>query len=346
MKNVLILASVLMFGLCAAQKQPLFISKGNHNPTEVESFALGNSSKAVQYRNYLLLKTGESDIVSLFKKVSVENYTLVAGSYQNSCWNTSTNLIEFYSGKEFTGDVTVYTNDSKRIILYKNNCGNLLNCREEVITLSDEDLPYVAETKEVKVVKEVTKEIVVVEKVVAVGNTYYNPRPMVNFSWGMRWNTPRQNYYGGNSNVNYNNTNINYNTNTNNTNNTTTHNPRPWTNPRPKPVVDTGGPGGAGMNTNTSGPGGTGMNTNTGNHNGYGGPSGTGMNTNTGNQGNQGGPGGAGMNTNRGYGGNNNGYGSNQRSSSNSYGNNQQRSSSNGNANNQRQSNGYGPNRR
>lgn len=255
-----------MFGLCAAQDQPL-MPYGNHNPSEVKSFALGGTSKQIQYKNYLLLKTGESGIRILFQKVRVVKDTLLqAGSYQNSCWNVQKGLIKFYEGREYAGDVTVYEDGSRKIILYKNDCANLLNCKTEYFTLNNADLPYEAPKKEI--------QIVYVDRVV--GNTYQNPRPRVNVSWGISWNTPKP-CYGGNT---YNNTNVNYNQGSYNP--PRNYNGGYYSGSSYTPPRNYGGPGGAPTHTG-GGPGGAGMNYG---NNGYGGNSGgAGMNTSSGGSG-------------------------------------------------------------
>lgn len=132
------------FGLeCSAQKLPIRPYLKGDSVYSLESMRLyykENTPVSNQCVKYFLLKTGEKDLNSLFKKVITIDTTLKAGTYQNSYWDVPTGTLKFCSGKEFTGKISVYKEGKNTKLLFKNKCGNALD--ELVDGLSDEDLPY------------------------------------------------------------------------------------------------------------------------------------------------------------------------------------------------------------
>lgn len=189
---VFLLVTLVSVQVFAGQKLPI-LTYGDYSPVEVERFAKGVSSKAKQFKTILLSKTGESSIESLFQKVTVKTITLEAGDYDNSCFNTTTQKIEFFLGKQFTGKVAVYNNGNEEIILYKCACANILNARSTSVVnnggLIDEDLPYQATTQTQQT--QSTQPVVVVQQqpqvIVVRGSSY---------SYG-------GGYYGGGYSVGY-----------------------------------------------------------------------------------------------------------------------------------------------
>ncbi len=151
MKRNVILLIALAFGLeCSAQKIPIrkyLNDGGNYTIESMKIFYLEDTPVSNQCEKYLLLVTGEKDLNSLYKKVHTVDTTLNAGTYKNSCWDVPTGKIEFFLGKKFTGEVSVYENGYTKILLNKDNCQNVLGELEET-GLSYEDMPYVPDSSE------------------------------------------------------------------------------------------------------------------------------------------------------------------------------------------------------
>lgn len=139
-KTIVVLLLTLGWLITSGQRQPI-LPYGHYSPRQVKVFANSNSLKAKQFSAYLLHKTGESTINSLFQKVVVKDTTLEAGSYQNSYWDVPTQEIKFFVGKKFIGEVTLYQNKIFETILYKDTCVNILNTRRRYFGLISEDQP-------------------------------------------------------------------------------------------------------------------------------------------------------------------------------------------------------------
>lgn len=148
MKKVMLLLLLVTCWLMAnGQRQPILLY-GDYSPNEIERFAKGGSSKARQFAEIILLKTGETNLSVLFQNVFVKDTFLLEGSYKNSCWNTETGRIEFFLGKKFKGKVGIYNNGKFELVLYKGACANILEVKKKllinssIIGLNNEDLPY------------------------------------------------------------------------------------------------------------------------------------------------------------------------------------------------------------
>lgn len=138
-----VLILTLVWSVSSGQRQSIK-PYGNYNPDEVKSFALGNSAKAKQFAEDILRRTGEENIDSLFKKVYIVKDTLLkAGTYDNSYWDVPSQKIVYFSGKEFSGEVSVYKNRIFETVLYKDTCVNALVTRKKYFGLIDEDQPNV-----------------------------------------------------------------------------------------------------------------------------------------------------------------------------------------------------------
>lgn len=152
MRNLLVLALVL-FGLeCLGQRQALLGYRYN-GVSEVKRFLTDSltaeTSKAVQFKNFLFLKTGESNLDKLFSKIKIGSVdtTLLGKSYQNSCWVLDTNMIRTYLGQNRWckyGIAYYYHPSGGRIELWIVDCGNEITF---LFPLSKNDEPYVAPPK-------------------------------------------------------------------------------------------------------------------------------------------------------------------------------------------------------
>ena len=140
MKKLVVLVLTLGWLVSNGQREPI-LPYGNYSPKEVKEFANGDSPKAKKFSLYLLHKTGESNIDSLFQKVVVIDTLLEAGSYDNSCWDVQAQELKFFLGKRFKGEVTLYRNKIFETILYKDTCVNILNTPRKYFGLIDDDQP-------------------------------------------------------------------------------------------------------------------------------------------------------------------------------------------------------------
>lgn len=146
---ILVLSAFAFEFECYAQKLPIREYLKNDSVYTIESmkkFYLENTPISNQCERYLLSKTKEKDIESLFKNIIVIDTTLEAGVYKNSCWNVSDGLLDFFPGKKFTGKVAVYKKGKERIPLFKMKCGNVLDEAEKT-ELKEEDKPYKPDLK-------------------------------------------------------------------------------------------------------------------------------------------------------------------------------------------------------
>ncbi|MFA6392751.1 MAG: hypothetical protein WCW54_01550 [Candidatus Paceibacterota bacterium] len=140
MKKTIVLLFALGWLITNGQRQPI-LPYGHYSPRQVKNFANGDSPKAKKVSAYLLLKTGESSINSLFQKVVVKDTILEAGTYENSYWDVPTQELKFFPGKRFEGEITLYQNKIFETILYKDTCVNILNTQRKYFGLIEEDQP-------------------------------------------------------------------------------------------------------------------------------------------------------------------------------------------------------------
>ena len=137
-KLVLLLSVVLLIAeTCFGQNhlQPIrsYLSKKGepkifYSPRSMKNYIYENE----KYRETLFDQTGENDVESMCQKFRVaKDTTLLAGTYLNSGENPITGEYESFPGKYYRGDVTVYENYEngyyKKILVYKDECGNVLN---------------------------------------------------------------------------------------------------------------------------------------------------------------------------------------------------------------------------
>jgi hypothetical protein len=156
MKNLILFALVLLGLKCLGQHQALLGYK-NNSVSEVKNFLTDSltveTPKAYQIRNFLFLKTGESNLDKLFSRIKIGSVdtTLGAGTYQNSCWNVSSGKVEVYPGKNRhcpLGIAYYYPQSGNRIPLWIVDCGNVIH----FLSLSKDDEPFIPGPKKAQVV--------------------------------------------------------------------------------------------------------------------------------------------------------------------------------------------------
>lgn len=149
MKNLIIFLLVL-FGIEQAlgqqdNKHPIYPYKdGGYTKEALQDLAVSGTVKGVAFSQSVLLLSGESDVPSFFAKLTEESVTLKSGEYRNSYWDSESQQIVSFLGKDYTGKVFTYKSGEKKFFI-KANCGNILTLieKEENIALREEDYPYI-----------------------------------------------------------------------------------------------------------------------------------------------------------------------------------------------------------
>lgn len=136
-KFVFFLLIVLFAGpMCFAQqglqsaRKYLSVNGGKkifYPTSSMEKFAMADDIESIRFRELMLSKTGEGDINDVFANSYVTDTTLPANSYVNSGWDPVSEEFVPFPGKYYKGKVTVYQKNGVKILLYKNECGNVLN---------------------------------------------------------------------------------------------------------------------------------------------------------------------------------------------------------------------------
>lgn len=150
MKNLILFLTLALVGQCYGQRQALLGYRYN-GVSEVKNFLTDSltaeTSKAIQFKNFLFLKTGESNLDKLFSKIKIGSVdtTLLEKSYQNSCWVVDSTMIKTYLGKARRcqlGIAYYHPKGGGRIELWIVDCGNEITF---LFPLSKNDeQPYVA----------------------------------------------------------------------------------------------------------------------------------------------------------------------------------------------------------
>jgi hypothetical protein len=111
---------------------------GSYGNTKILAFSLGTSAKPVEFRNLIVKKLQKllKDTLNFSEKnlkwafdnyIFSEEISLEEGQYQNSGWNPTSQKIEFFPGHKWTGFVAVFRCGSYACVLYKEDCGNILD---------------------------------------------------------------------------------------------------------------------------------------------------------------------------------------------------------------------------
>ena len=137
MKNIIIFVLVLLGLECFSQQgNPICpYNENGYTPSQVKQFSLSSSEISKNFRTELLiivnsaLKNSEENLILNEKHIDwifqhVKDSSVSLSSFTNSC--KIGNTIKFYSDKNFTGIVGVFSYGKCRLILYKTVCMNLL----------------------------------------------------------------------------------------------------------------------------------------------------------------------------------------------------------------------------
>ena len=217
MKNLIIFVLVLLGLECFSQQgNPICpYNENGYSVLEVKKFALNSSEISKNFCTELLiivnsaLKNSEENLILNEKHIDwifqhVKDSAVVLNSFTNSC--KIGNTIKFYSDKNFTGIVGVFSYKKCKLILYKTICMNLLrvspiingnnsNNTNTVVYIPVHDTVYVNNTEKVYVDR---------------NNSNNNQRWSAssgtqNYTYWNNWNPPYPNYapMGGAYNYNY-----------------------------------------------------------------------------------------------------------------------------------------------
>jgi hypothetical protein len=230
MKYITILIAFLIFGELKsnAQRGPI-LPYGSHTKEEIKKLSLGDSKKSQEYRDNLLywlnvclkdsLVLNGNNLDWIFNHIGSEEVNLKEGQYQNS-GITPKDKIEFFSGHDYEGYAGVFRCGSYMIVLYKENCANLLRVSQKLKQINPvgkvpekkdtippppvkKRLPDLVE-KEKKPIRDTIVYIVKETKTIihdgqdwstpvrGYSNSYYRPLPQISF-W-MTGNNRQQNY--------------------------------------------------------------------------------------------------------------------------------------------------------
>jgi len=137
MKNLFFLFALVLLGLeCSAQRRPV-LPYGIYSSSDILKFTFGASSKSAEFRKYIVeklrhllkdtLNFSQNNLQWAFAHISSEEISLEEGQYQNSGWNPTSQKIEFFPGHKWTGFVAVFRCGSYACVLYKEDCGNILD---------------------------------------------------------------------------------------------------------------------------------------------------------------------------------------------------------------------------
>ncbi len=135
MKKIFVILIAILSGLQSSGQRGPIMPYGSYSKAQVKALAQGDSEKSKEFRSKLVawvagclkdtLTINGSSIDFIFDHTESEEINLKADQYQNSGL-TPTNKIQFFLGGNYEGYAGVMRIGSYKIILYKENCVNLL----------------------------------------------------------------------------------------------------------------------------------------------------------------------------------------------------------------------------
>lgn len=157
------LVVVLLLGFQAmaqTKKGKPILPYGDYSIEEVKKFALGGSTKSLEFRKELIslvdrkldeageeIKLTESNISWVFSKVIEQEIWLEAGRFKNSYWLPAEEKIEFYTSESrYEGNAGMFKYGKCSFPLYKVSCGNLLEIPPNKTTQTIDHIIMVPDT--------------------------------------------------------------------------------------------------------------------------------------------------------------------------------------------------------